>query len=143
VIRPLFSLLAALLLAVPDAPAALRGTKNDKLPRGTEPAKPGLEAPPPPRRQRIFGIGVGFEPSGALAGVALRIVLPDSPAARAGLAPGCIVSEINGEITAGRTGEDCARIIRDGAKTVKVKFLDPAMRERVITLEKQWILVPE
>ncbi len=141
--RFLILLTTALLLAAPAAPAALRGTKTDKLPRGVEPTKPGLEAPAASRRQRIFGIGVGFEPSGALAGVALKIVLPDSPAARAGLVPGCIISEINGEAVAGRSGEDCARIIRDGVTTVKVKFLDPAMRERVITLEKQWIVVPE
>jgi hypothetical protein len=135
--------LAVLLLASPTAPAALRGTKTDKLPRSDEPAKPGPETAPPIRRQRIFGIGVGFEPSGTLAGVALKIVLPDSPAYRAGLLPGCIVSEINGEAIAGRTGEDCARIIRDGGNTVKIKFLDPAMRERTITLDKQWITVPE
>jgi len=141
--RPPALLLAALLAAAPAAPAALRGTKPEKLPRGEEPVKPGPENPPITRRQRIFGIGVGFERTGALSGVALNIVLPDSPASRAGLTTGCIISEINGVATAGLSGEDCARIIREGSTTVKIKFLDPAMRERVITLEKLWITVPE
>jgi len=122
----------------------LRETKPDKFPRPhEEPARPGPAATPAPKRQRIFGIGVGFERSGTLAGVALNIVLPDSPAFRAGLVAGCIVSEINGEPTAGRAGEECARLIRDGASTVRLKILDPAMKERAITLEKEWIVVPE
>ena len=86
---------------------------------------------------------MGFERSGTLAGVALNIVLPDSPASRAGLLPGCIISEINGELLGGRVGEDCARLIRDGSAKVRIKFLDPAMKEKLITLEKEWIVVPE
>lgn len=122
----------------------MRATRPEKFPRPQEePVRPGTVVPPPGKRQRIFGIGVGFERSGTLAGVALNIVLPDSPAARAGLMPGCIISEINGEATAGRIGEDCARLIRDGATKVRIKYLDPALKEKVLVLEKEWLALPE
>ena len=137
--------LATLLFASPAAQALpMRTTRSERFPRPQEdPVRPGPEAPGAPKKQRIFGIGVGFERSGTLAGVALSIVLPDSPAARAGLLPGCIISEINGELIGGRVGEDCARLIRDGTSKVRIKYLDPAMKEKVITLEKEWIVVPE
>jgi hypothetical protein len=122
----------------------MRATRPDKFPRPQEePMRPGTEMPAPGKKQRIFGIGVGFERSGTLAGVALNIVLPDSPAARAGLLPGCIISEINGEATAGRIGEDCARLIRDGSTKVRIKYLDPALKEKVLILEKEWLALPE
>jgi hypothetical protein len=144
VTRLLTVLILGILLHAPAAATPMRATKPDKFPRPQEePVKPGRDLNPPLKRQRIFGIGVGFDTSGTLAGVALKIVLPDSPAFRAGLMPGCIVAEINGEATAGRSGEECARIIRDGAGTVRLKYLDPAMRERVVTLDKEWIAVPE
>jgi hypothetical protein len=137
--------IAALFLGpVGDQPSPMRATRPDKFPRPQEePARPGPETPPPSKRQRIFGVGVGFERSGTLAGVALNIVLPDSPASRAGLLPGCIISEINGEPTAGRAGEDCARLIRDASTRVKLKYLDPAMKEKVLILEKEWLVLPE
>ena len=136
---------AALFLGALDSSALpMRPTRTDRFPRPPEdPIRPGPENPATTKKQRIFGIGVGFERSGTLAGVALSIVLPDSPAARAGLLPGCIISEINGEPIGGRVGEDCARLIRDGATKVRIKYLDPAMKERVINLEKEWIVVPE
>ena len=135
---------AAILLASPAAQALpMRAKRAERLPRPEEtPIRPGAEKPVPSRK-RIFGIGVGFDRSSTTAGVALTIVLPDSPAARAGLLPGCIISEINGETIGSRIGEDCARLIRDGANKVRIKYLDPAMKERVITLEKEWIIVPE
>ncbi|MEA3212963.1 MAG: hypothetical protein QOE70_6020 [Chthoniobacter sp.] len=123
-------------------PAPLRATRPDKLPPlREEPIKPGAE--PLPKRQRIFGIGVGFERSGGLGGVALNIVLPGSPAWRAGLVAGCVIAQINGESTIGRTGEECARIIREALGTVRIKYLDPALKEKTLTLEKEWIVVPE
>ena len=126
-----------------ESPASLRETKTGKLPRpGEEPTRPEPGTPPPSKAQRIFGIGVGFERSGTLSGVALFTVLPDSPAFRAGLVVGCIISEINGQSTAGRTGDECAQLIRDGTAVVRMKFLDPAMKERTITLEKEWLAVP-
>jgi predicted metalloprotease with PDZ domain len=121
----------------------MRETRPEKFPRAhEEPARPGSEVPPA-KRQRIFGVGVGFEKSGTLAGVPLNIVLPDSPAYRAGLLPGCIIAEINGEVTAGHTGDECARMIRESGSTVRIKYLDPAMKEKLLNLEKEWIALPE
>jgi hypothetical protein len=108
-----------------------------------EPAKPGAPLPVVPQRQRFFGIGVGFEKSGTLAGVPLRLVLPGSPAGRAGLAAGCIIAEINGESTVGRPGDDCARIIQEALGTIRIKYLDPALKEKTLTLEKEWLVLPE
>ncbi len=138
-------IIAALLVGTASGKATpMRATKPEKFPRPQEePLRPGTEMPVPGKKQRIFGIGVGFDRSGTLAGVALNIVLPDSPAARAGLMPGCIISEINGELTAGRIGEDCARLIRDGATRVRIKYLDPALKEKVLILEKEWLAIPE
>ena len=96
---------SGLLLLAPAAPEPMRATKPDKFPKAQEePVKPGKELTPPAKRARIFGIGVSFDTSGTLAGVSLKLVLPDSPALRAGLMAGCIVSEINGEATVGRSG---------------------------------------
>jgi S1-C subfamily serine protease len=138
-------IVAAIFLGPADNHATpMRATRPDKFPRPQEePVKPGTEMPAPGKKQRIFGVGVGFERSGTLAGVALSIVLPDSPASRAGLVPGCIISEINGEATAGRIGEDCARLIRDASTRVKIKYLDPALKEKVLILEKEWLALPE
>lgn len=138
-------IIAALFVGAASVEATpMRATKPEKFPRPQEePVRPGTEMPVPGKKQRIFGIGVGFDRSGTLAGVALNIVLPDSPAARAGLMPGCIISEINGELTAGRIGEDCARLIRDGATRVRIKYLDPALKEKVLILEKEWLAIPE
>jgi hypothetical protein len=108
-----------------------------------ETPKPGVPLPVAPQRQGFFGIGVGFERSGTLAGVPLKLVLPGSPAARAGLVAGCFIAEINGQTTVGRIGEDCARIIQEALGTIRIKYLDPAMKERTLTLEKEWLVLPE
>jgi hypothetical protein len=126
-------------LAIPARPP-----KNDQRPPWREePPKPGVPLPVAPPKQRIFGIGVGFDTSGTLAGVALKVVLPGSPAARAGLVVGCVIAEINGESTIGRPGDDCARIIREALGTVRIKYLDPALKEKTLILEKEWIVLPE
>lgn len=140
-----FVFVGAIFLGPVDGRATpMRATRPDKFPRPQEePVRPGTETPGPGKKQRIFGIGVGFERSGTLAGVALNIVLPNSPASRAGLVPGCIISEINGEATAGRVGDDCARLIRDATGRVKIKYLDPAMKEKVLILDKEWLALPE
>lgn len=140
--RPLI-FIALLSFAVASAPAALRGSKVDKFPRGDEPARPNPPAPETPKRRYIFGIGIGFERTSTLTGMALNIVLPDGPAFRMGLTAGSVVAEINGEATTGRTGEECARMIREGGNTVKLKVFDATLRERVIQLDKEWIAVPE
>jgi hypothetical protein len=137
-------LLASLALVPAAAAIPARTPKDGKPPPWREDqVRPGIPLPVAPQKQRIFGIGVGFEKSGTLAGVPLNIVLPGSPAARAGLTPGCVIVEINGESTVGRPGDDCARIIREALSSVRIKYLDPALKEKTLTLEKEWIAVPE
>lgn len=135
----LLALGAARASAIPARPPKI----DPPPPWREEPVRPGAPLPVPPQKQRIFGIGVGFEKSGTLAGVPLNIVLPGSPAARAGLVAGCVIAEINGESTVGRAGDDCARLIREALGTVRIKYLDPALKERTLTLEKEWIVLPE
>ncbi len=127
-------------------PGALSASKPDspKLP-----AMRGATPPPiaalrlPAQKRMIFGVGVGFDKDGAAQGATVSTVLPNSPAARAGLAVGCVVVEINGELTVGRAGDDCARIIRDSFGPVRLKFLDPALKEKTLILEKAWLALPE
>lgn len=140
------AIIAAISFGTPtERPELMRATKVEKFPRPhEEPIRPGTEMSPPAKKQRtFFGIGVGFERSGTLSGVALNIVLPDSPASRAGLVPGCVIAAINGEPTAGRSGEECARLISDGTVSVRIKYLDAALKEKMLVLEKQWLTRPE
>lgn len=139
-----FQLFACLALVPSVSAIPARTPKNERQPPWREDqVRPGIPLPVVPQKQRIFGIGVGFEKSGTLAGVPLNIVLPGSPADRAGLVSGCVIVEINGESTVGRPGDDCARIIREALGTVRIKYLDPAMKEKTLTLEKEWIAIPE
>ena len=129
---------------------ALTGTISASRPAApTLPTMPGSTPPPvlalrPPLPKRtIFGVGVGFDKVGAAQGAVVSTVLPNSPAARAGLAVGCVASEINGEPTVGRAGDDCARIIREYFGPVRVKFLDPALKEKTLLLDKAWLTLPD
>jgi tRNA A-37 threonylcarbamoyl transferase component Bud32 len=74
---------------------------------------------------RITGIGVAL----ALEAQTLRImkVLPNSPAAKAGLSAGLVVQKIDGISTAGKRLEDCVGMLRGtpGSK-VRVELVDTA-----------------
>lgn len=120
-----------------------RGSKVDRAQPWDEGSRTPLPLPTVVKPARIFGIGVGFEKTGILAGVPLTVVLPGSPAERAGLVPGCVIVEINGHATVGRRGEDCANIIREALGIVRLKYLDAGMKERVLNLDKEWIDLPE
>jgi C-terminal processing protease CtpA/Prc len=98
--------------------------------------RPGL-----PKRT-LFGVGVGFEPSGTSQGAIVKTILPKSPAARAGLAVGCIVTEINGQQTVGRGGDECAQIIKDCFGPVRIRILDSTLKERTLSIDKVWLTVP-
>ena len=100
------------------------------------------DAPVLPAGRRIFGIGVGFERTGSAHGLPLSQVLPGSPAARAGLVAGVVVSEINGLSTIARSEEECVRIIRESAPAVKLKFYEPSSpTPRTLVIMKESILL--
>ena len=100
------------------------------------------DATPAPRK-RFFGLGVGFQARTSAQGIALDQVVAGSPADRAGLAPGTVIVEINGESTLGRSGEECTRMVRESGNAVTVKYFDPAtLKLRTRTLEKEWFYLP-
>lgn len=141
---PMLLALSLLPVSPGDTAAVRRAPAPERIvPPREEPPRGGPEVTPPNRKQHIFGIGVGFQRTGTFSGVPLDIVLAGSPAFRSGLTTGCVVAEINGESTIGRSGDDCARMIRDALSTVRIKFFDPALREHTVTLQKEWIVVPE
>lgn len=125
--------------AIPSRPPKT----EPQMPWREDRAKPAAPFPGTPAPMRFFGIGIGFNESGTLAGVPLNRVIAGSPAARAGLVPGCVIVEINGQTTVGRPGNDCARIIQDLLGTVHIKYLDPALKEKTLTIEKEWITLSE
>ncbi len=139
--RPFF--IAAALLALVGAALGRKPdtTRLESMPGAKPP--PLLPQRPPLPKRTIFGVGVGFDKIGATQGTVVSTVLPNSPAARAGLTVGHVVTEINGEPTVGRAGDDCARIIRECFGPVRVKFLDPALKEKTLTLDKAWLTLPD
>ena len=129
---------------------ALAGTLDARVPE--TPKLPMMSRPvtatsttidAPALKRLLFGVGVGFDRISGAQGMAISRVLPDSPASRAGLSVGCVILEINGVVTVGRTGEDCARIIQNAFGPVRVKFLDPEQKEKTLMIDKAWLAVPE
>lgn len=141
-----FALLAALALAIPEVsthPRLVSLPTKDGSPIFQEGLPSSGRPTPTPVRKRFFGLGVAFQNRGTAQGIALEQVVAGSPAERLGLTPGTVIAEINGESIAGRTGEDCTRIIREGGNTVTLKYFDPAtLRLRTRTVEKEWFPLP-
>ena len=88
----------------------------------------------------ITGIGAQF----ATRDKALEVmqVIPNSPAAKAGLASGMIVQAIDGTATAGRPLKECAAMIRGPAgTTVRLELVDrqkDTTNAIELTREKIW-----
>lgn len=133
----LFALLALAhpLAARPPASPALPTVPRQTITPLTNQPTPGLP-------QLLFGLGVGFERFGGAQGMTLTRVLPDSPAARAGLAVGGVLVEINGIVTAGRTADECIRIIQNTDGPVRLKYLGPDQQEKALKLHKVWLPMP-
>ncbi|MEI9897035.1 MAG: PDZ domain-containing protein [Chthoniobacter sp.] len=139
------ALLAALTLATPDpgfgiVPVSLPSTDKPPLVRQGMP-RTGDATPAP--RKRVFVLGIQFQSRGGAQGIALERVVPGSPADRAGFTVGTIITEIDGKSTAGRTGEDCRRIVQEAGTTVPIKYYDPlTFKLRARTVDKDWIPDP-
>jgi S1-C subfamily serine protease len=138
-------LLAMLTFALPggDArPSPVKLPGKDQSPIFREGLPHTGEATPAPRK-RFFGLGVGFQTRGGAQGIALDQVVAGSPADRVGITAGTVIAEINGESTAGRSGEDCTRMVRESGNAVTVKYFDPTtLKLRTRTLEKEWFILP-
>ena len=146
-----------LLLAIPVmASASELGTGGTSAPGAVLVSLPGKGEPPnlrdgmprtgemtPPPRKKFFGLGVGFQSRANAQGIGIEQVIAGSPADRAGFIVGTVIVEINGESTAGRSAEECTRMVRDGGNAVTLKYYDPAtLKLRTRTLEKEWMLLP-
>ncbi len=101
----------------------------------------GMATPLP--RKKFFGLGVGFQSRANAQGIGIEQVIAGSPAERAGFIVGTVIVEINGESTAGRSAEECTRMVRDSGNAVTLKYYDPAtLKLRTRTLEKEWMVLP-
>ncbi len=76
---------------------------------------------------RVIGIGVALGINQDDEAPIVIQVLPNSPAENAGLPMGAIIKKVNGVSTAGRTLEQCVKLIR-GPEGIPVllEFIDPA-----------------
>ena len=142
----MFSVVLALFLVV--APDRAAGPVPVKLPGKEDQPNfreglPRTGEPPATPRRRFFGLGVGFNARSGIQGIALDQVVAGSPADRAGFAAGTVIAEINGESTAGRSGEECTRMVWESGNVVTVKYYDPAtLKLRTRVLEKEWFNLP-
>jgi C-terminal processing protease CtpA/Prc len=92
----------------------------------------------------MFVLGIIFQSRGGAQGIALEEVVAGSPADRAGLAIGTVIAEIDGKSTAGRTGEDCTRMVQEAGNSVALKFYDPlTFKLRARTVAKDWVMPPQ
>jgi carboxyl-terminal processing protease len=66
-------------------------------------------------------IGIGIQSAIYHDAFTIIHVLPDSPAAKAGLTPGQVIQEVDGVATEGKSIEECVKLVR-GAPGTKVKL---------------------
>jgi len=140
------ALLAVFALATPgsDSPIVPASLPSSDTPPAIHnpPMHTGGEATPTPRK-RVYVLGIRFQERGGAQGIALQQVVEDSPADRAGFAVGMVITEIEGKSTAGRSGEDCTRIVQEAGAAVAIKYYDPlTFKLRTRTVEKGWIVPP-
>ncbi len=137
---------AALTLATLDAaarPIPVKLPAKDQLPIFRDGLPRTGQATPAPVKQRMFGLGIGFQERGNAQGVPVSRVIAGSAADRAGLTVGTVIAEINGQSTLGRNEVDCIRMVKEAGDKVTLKYYDPAtLKLRTRTLEKDWFNVP-
>ncbi len=96
----------------------------------------------PASLQNITGIGATLSASDK--GPTIAGTVPNSPAAKAGLTPGSIITQIDGKPTAGVLLEDCINLIRGAEGTeVRLEITDPRDgSSRVVVLKRAVVVVP-
>jgi carboxyl-terminal processing protease len=91
----------------------------------------------------IVGVGLALGIDESTKTVRIVKVMPNSPAASAGLSIGAIVSKIDGFTTQGKGLAECVRLIRgiEGTK-VRLTLIDPAQNKATqVTLTRQNLVV--
>ncbi len=75
----------------------------------------------------LFGIGAQLISGGGTTGPRIHDIVPNSPAAKAKLSTGLIVSKVDDTPTAGMRLDECVSLIRGAAgTTVRIELTDPA-----------------
>jgi carboxyl-terminal processing protease len=75
----------------------------------------------------LFGIGAVLSPGDETTGPIILEIVPNSPAERAKLTPGLIISGVAGRKTAGMALEECVKLIRGEPGTpVLIEVTNPA-----------------
>ena len=95
------------------------------------------------RLMTIVGIGVSLDMDKQTGAIHITQILPNSPAAQAGLTAGVIIQKIDDVSIAGKAPEECAMLIRGMAivgTTVRLQLFDPNKNEtNTVGLTRQMI----
>lgn len=89
--------------------------------------------------REMFGIGIGLELSKQTGSLEITKVLPESPAAKAGLSAGLIIQKIDGVQASGKSLEDYLTLLRGPVGTkVRLELVSPDRNEsKTIELTRQ------
>jgi hypothetical protein len=116
------------------------GRGNTTVPLTMKRADPNSEDS---RLATIVGIGVSMERDKQTGAIRITQVLPNSPAAQAGLTAGIIIQKIDDVSIAGKAPEECAMLIRGTAivgTTVRMQLFNPNKNEtNTVELTRQII----
>jgi C-terminal processing protease CtpA/Prc len=102
----------------------------------------GKQSPSIPAQSSVTGIGVSLRVRGDV--LEIDSVLPDTPAAKAGLHPGLVVQQIDGTDIVGKPLAVCAAMTRGpiGSK-VQLEIIDLAKSEtNIVAFTREKIPVP-
>ena len=93
-----------------------------------------------PAQERVTGVGVALGVEADT--IKIMKVLPNTPASKAGLAPGLVVRKIDGTATDGKLLKECVDMLRGGVGTkVKLELVDTAnSKTNTVELTRERIL---
>ena len=92
-------------------------------------------------QEGLSGVGLQIIDEGQK--ITIISVVPDSPAARAGIVPGLVILKVDDKTTDGKDQEECAQMIRGpvGSK-VRLELFDPT-NSKTTTFELTKEIIPE
>lgn len=112
---------------------------NRQRMRALERSTPPAHADPQPDRnsvaEEVVGIGAAIHFDRQTGTLRIMDIVPNSPAARAGLSAGLIIRKIDDAVATGMKLQECVNLIRGPLGTkVRLDVLDPS-RNEIITVE--------
>ena len=103
-----------------------------------KPVTPESTAVFPPE---LVGVGIALDLNEQTRALRITKVLPNSPAAQAGLSPGLIVRRIGDVPVEGKGLAECVKLLRGNAGTkVRLELLGPDGKSKTVELTRQKIL---